>query len=72
MGFITCVFSLPIIKALAILKSKEITEKEAFGSQESLLLPCLKAGQQDGGRLALPLFNINKARANYGNIVVPK
>ena len=63
MGFITCVFSLPINKALTILKSKEITEREAFGGKESIVLACLKIEQQDGSHLGCPL-NSSKARGN--------
>lgn len=56
MGFITCVFSIPINKALTILKSKEITEREAFGDKESIVLACLKTEQLDGSHLARPLY----------------
>ena len=35
----------PIIKAFAILKSKEITERRAFRGQESTVLACLETEQ---------------------------
>lgn len=60
MGFITWVFSLPIIKALTILKFKEPTEREAFGGEESIVLASWK---QDGlgSHLTCPLFNVSRA-----------
>lgn len=51
MGFITCVFSLPINKALTILKSKEIMETEDFGGKELTVLTCLKTEQQNGSHI---------------------
>lgn len=36
---------LPVIKAFAILKSKEITERRVFRGQESTVLACLETEQ---------------------------
>ena len=64
MGFITCVFSLPIIKAFTILKSKEIAEREAFRGKESVVLACLETEQKRGSRLACSLFNMCQVRGH--------
>lgn len=64
MGFITCVFSLPIIKAFTILKSKEITEREAFRGKESVVLAYLETEQQRGSHLACSLFNMYQVRGH--------